>query len=106
MGKGLTDGMDTLSVLINALIGIGITALLAIIVVGVFSNSVTSGDIPISASAVANVTAVEGQVNEGVETAMSNIGLIFGLVALVVILVIFSIFRSGRKSKGSGDNSF
>lgn len=102
MQKGLTDGASLMGKLAKA-IGISVLILVVMgIIVGVFMNQVTSGNIPVSDAMNTSLSGIETEYISAQDALIGNVALIAGLVALVIILAVFAfVFKGG--DKGSSD---
>jgi len=105
MGKGLTDGMQILRTLVVGLGAVILSAVIVLITVGVVTDTVADGNIPLSGNATTGMTGavvdLETTATTNVTTALSNLPLIFGILALVIVLAVIGWLVFGRNSKGA-----
>lgn len=89
--------------MVLVLVGFYATLLIGGLVVGTISNTATSGDIEVSSAMNTSLTGIESDYISQSDNVSNNIPLIVGLVAVVVIVLIFF----GRKFNlgGTGGSS-
>lgn len=104
MGNALLNGMDILKGIAMGLGGLLVTVIIVLLVVGVLTNTVEDGSIPVSSSINTSVTGLETTATSATTAITNNITLIIGLVALVVILAVigFMVFKSGKGKSSEG----
>lgn len=102
----LKKALLVLGVLLLALITFYATLMIGGLVVGTISNTATSGNIPVSANMTASIGSVEGDYITQSSALGSNVPLIVGLVAVIVIVLVFfgKKFNLGGNSGNSGLN--
>jgi len=102
----LKKGLTVLGVLLLAMIGFYATLMIGGLVVGTISNTATSGNIGVSSAMNTSLGAVEGDYITQSDALAGNVPLIIGLVAVVVIILIFfgKRFSLGGNNKGGGLN--
>ena len=101
MGKGLLEGMDVLKGIALALISLVVILIIGLLIVGVLGQTATSGSINVSTGINTSIAGLETITTTNVTNITSNLQLIIGLVALVVILLVIGwmVFKKeGKKS--------
>lgn len=107
MGRGLTDGMETLKKIGASLGALLVLFIVIYIIVGIFTKQVADGNIPVSGATNTSVQGLETILSTNVTAILGNVPIIVGLVALVVILAVIGWLVFGKGKKGSeGSNTF
>jgi len=110
MGKGLLEGMNILKGIGLALGGLLVVLIVALLIVGVLTESVADGNIPVSGNATSGITGaiidLETTATTNVTNIVNNIPLIIGLVALVVVLAVIGWLVFKNNGKGSSGVEF
>jgi len=108
MGRGLTDGMDTLKKIGVALGALLVLLIVIYIIVGIFTKQVADGNIPVSSATNTSIQALEATLSTNVTSILANVPIIVGLVALVVILAVIGwlVFGKGKSGSKGGSNTF
>jgi len=102
----LKKALIVLGVLLLALIGFYATLMIGGLVVGTISNTAVSGNIPVSSAMNTSISGVEGDYITQSDALGSNVPLIVGLVAVIVIVLVFfgKRFNLGSNGGNSGLN--
>ena len=98
----LKKALIVLGVLLLALITFYATLMIGGLVVGTVSNTATSGSIPVSAAMNTSITGVEGDYITQSEALGGNVPLIVGLVAVIVIVLVFFGKKFNLGNSGGG----
>lgn len=101
--QSLKKGALVLGVLLVIFIGFYAALMIGGLVIGSISNTATSGAVTVSTNMSNSITAFEGSYITDVTSLQSNATLIIGLIAIVIIMLVFGFkFNFGGKSrKGS-----
>lgn len=97
--KGLSSGAKIVVVILSAIIGAYALAIMGLILMGIFANIVTSGDVTVPAATNTTVTATLTSFNTLVGIVLNPYTTIGALVIVVVLLAIF--FRGRLPGSGS-----
>jgi hypothetical protein len=96
--KGLPLGAKIIVTLLGIAVGAYSLGIISLIVIGVMANTVTSGDIVVSAATNTSVTGLLTSYNTLVTTILNPFATIGALVIVVVLVAIFF----GGKMPGQG----
>ena len=103
----LKKGLVVLGVILLAMIGFYATMMIGGLVVGTISNTATDGSITVSDAMNTSLASVEGDYITQSESLSGTVPLIIGLVAVVIIVLIFFGKRfnlGGTGGSGGGLN--
>jgi len=100
-GKTLIAGALMIGALLLIFIGLFATGMIGGLVVGTISETATSGVVPVSTAMNTSLAGLEGDYITASDSLFSNVTLIIGLFAIVVIIMVFGFKMSfGGKQKG------
>jgi hypothetical protein len=102
----LKKALVVLGVLLLAMITFYATLMIGGLVVGTISNTATAGTIPVSGAMNTSLSGVEGDYITQSDALAGNVPLVIGLVAVIVIVLIFfgKRFNLGNSGGNSGLN--
>jgi len=101
-GKNLVGGALILGALLIIFIGLFATGMIGGTIVGTIANTVTDGSIPVSTAMNTSLTGLETDYITASEGIFDNTTLIVGLLAIVVLMMVFGFklaFGGGKSSK-------
>lgn len=99
--KGLKGGLMVLLFILAAIIGLYVTGVIGTVIVGKTVQVGTSTALNLSSAASNATTALETSYISNQTSVFSNLPIIVGLVALVVLIAVFGVkLNLGRGSKG------
>jgi hypothetical protein len=99
--KALIEGAKTVGTILAAFIGVYALAFVGGLVIGVLSNTATSGDITVSSAMNTSLTGVETSYIAAQSALFSPLTTIAALVIVVVLVVIF--FKKGNGGANLGN---
>lgn len=97
----LKKALVVLGVLLLTLITFYAIVMIGGLVVGTISNTATSGNIPVSSAMNTSISGVEGDYITQSAALASNVPLVVGLVAVIVIVLVF-FGKKFNLSQGGG----
>ena len=97
--KNLVAAAVIIGVLLLIFIGLFATGMIGGLVVGTISETATSGIVPVSSAMNTSLAGLEGDYISASDSLFSNVTLIIGLFAIVVIILVFGFkMNFGGKS--------
>ena len=97
--KNLVAAAVIIGVLLLIFIGLFATGMIGGLVVGTISETATSGIVPVSTAMNTSLAGLEGDYISASDSLFSNVTLIIGLFAIVVIILVFGFkMNFGGKS--------
>lgn len=106
-GKGfaISDALKKVLIIMGVLVALGVSSLIALVVLGVIGGSVTDGTITsMHTTANESLNSTLTTIIGWITTALSVVGFALGLLTVVIIFMVFKDWISAGKGRSGGSS--